>query len=494
MTRRGLLTLLLALASLAPANAAHAAWRPVTVPGAAAAAATSVPTGPQPSVEVSARGVTVSWSTPAGNATPTGYTVERTLSGGSATAAGGSCAGTVSGLSCTDTNLETGTYTYRVRAVRSAWTGAAGPASASASIAAASLSLGTTTFSSSGGTSSATLANFTGSEQVTFRLDSATGTVLGTSPATVTTTAAGAATGVTLTIPASLAAGAHTVYAVGAAGTQATAGITVSAPVAVLTIGTSTFATLPGSTTTAALSNFKASETVTFRLDSTSGTVLSTSPATVTTNASGAASALTITIPAGITTGAHTVYAIGGAGSQATAAITMSGLGASPTALTAANNTGTSRYPDSGDRIVVTFGNELRPSTLCSAWPATTAARSATGTVRLSTPASGKNTIEVTAMSGCTTFAIGSVDLGRTNLTSTASTVATWASSTIAWSNTAKTITITLGGTPTVTGGTLTRLASGNTAAATYTPSAAMWALSGADVTGTFTSSAIVPF
>ena len=54
--------------------------------------------------------------------------------------------------------------------------------------------------------------------------------------------------------------------------------------------------------------------------------------------------------------------------------------------------------------------------------------------------------------------------------------------------------TITLGGTPTVTNGSLVRLSSGNTAAATYTPSAAMWALSGADVTGTFTSSAIVPF
>lgn len=495
MSPRALLTLLVVLAAaLGPATVAQGAWRPTTVSGQSAARATAMPTGPQPTVTVTARTATVSWSAPAGTPAPTGYTVERTPSGGSATAAGGTCAGTVTTLTCTDAALATGSYTYRVRAVRALWTGAAGTASSAATVDAPSLSLGTTSFSQSGGSSTATLASFTAADQVTFRLDSTSGTVLTTSPATVTTTAAGAASSVTLTIPAALSAGAHTVYAVGAAGTQATASITVAAPTPTFSIGTSTFASLPGSTTTAAVTNFKASESIAFRLDSASGTVLTTSPASVTASASGAASAVTITIPAGITTGAHTVYAVGGAGSQATASITVSGAGSSPTAMTLSNSTGSSRLLDAGDRIVITFSNELRPSSICSSWGTTSAAKSATGSVRLYTPNGGSNTVDITAMTGCTTFAFGSINLGRTNLTTTSSTVATWASSTIAWSNTGKTLTITLGGTPSVTGGSVQRIASGNNAVATYTPDAALWALSGADVTGTFATSALVPF
>ena len=43
-------------------------------------------------------------------------------------------------------------------------------------------------------------------------------------------------------------------------------------------------------------------------------------------------------------------------------------------------------------------------------------------TVRIFTPAGGHNTLEVTAMSGCTSFAVGSIDFGRTNMTSTSGT------------------------------------------------------------------------
>ena len=203
---------------------------------------------------------------------------------------------------------------------------------------------------------------------------------------------------------------------------------------------------------------------------------------------------VTITIPGGITTGAHTIYAVGSSGSQATASMTMSGAGSSPTAMTLTNNTGSSRQMDTGDRIVITFSSQLRPSTICSAWPTTGSSKNTTGTVRLFTPSGGRNTVDITAMTGCTSFAFGAIDLGRTNLTSSSATVATWASSTIAWSSTARTLTITLGGTPTITGGSITRISSGNNAVATYTPSASLWALSGADVTGTFATSALVPF
>lgn len=495
MSRRATLIIALVLAAtLGPAGSAGAAWRPTAATGAGGARAAALPAGPAPSATVTARSVAVSWPAPTGAPEPTGYTVERTLSGGGTTAAGGSCAGTVTGRSCTDTDLATGTYTYRVRATRAGWTGAAGAPSGSATIAAPSLSLGTTSFGPSGGPSAATLAGFAAGETVTFRLDAANGTVLSTSPAAVTTTASGAASGVALTLPASLSAGTHTIHAIGATGTQAAATITVTAPVPAFTLGTSAFSTLPGSATSASLAGFRAGEAVTFRMDAPSGPVLTTSPATVTANASGAATGITIAIPGGLTSGAHTVYAIGAAGSQDADAFTMSGLGASPTSAALTNGTGITRYPDAGDRIVITFDRELRPSTLCAAWPSSSASRSTTGSVRLSTPTSGRNTIEVTAMTGCASFAFGGVDLGRTNLTSSTGTVATWGSSTIAWSVGARTVTITLGGTPTVTGGSLSRLSSGSTAAAAYTPDPALWALSGADVTGTVTTTAIVPF
>jgi hypothetical protein len=68
---------------------------------------------------------------------------------------------------------------------------------------------------------------------------------------------------------------------------------------------------------------------------------------------------------------------------------------------------------------------------------------------------------------------------------------ATFASSTIAWNATSRQLVLTLGGTPTVTGGTLTR-GSSSTSTVTYTPAAAMRSLVGGLVAGT--SKTISPF
>jgi hypothetical protein len=141
----------------------------------------------------------------------------------------------------------------------------------------------------------------------------------------------------------------------------------------------------------------------------------------------------------------------------------------------------------------MTYDRELQPRSICSAWSATSASASTTGTVRVFTPPGGRNTLDVTAMTGCTSFAVGSIDLGRTNMTSSSGTVLTY-SATIAWSRTSRRVTITLTSNATATGGSLTRIPSGNNAVATLTPSSALRALSGAAVTGTFSTGAIVPF
>lgn len=473
------------LALVAQATSARAAWRAPATSGSGASGATLLPAGTQPSVAAgaAARSVAVSWATVAGIPAAARYRVVRTPNGGGAAT---TVCNDVATVSCTDTAVPTGTWRYAVAVRLSGWTGAAGTTSAAIAVAAPAMSLSPATITSLPGTTSATLTGFAASETVTFRLDSASGTVLTTSPATTTTSASGGATA-TVTIPSGTTSGAHTVYATGAGGLSATAALTVTLPTPAVTLTATTFATLPG-TTTATVAAFGASEPVTFRLDSSSGTSLGTATA----NASGAGSG-SITIPAGTTSGAHTVYAVGGAGSSATQAITVSALGASPTAMSFTNGGSTSRQPDNGDSVTLTFDRELQPRSICSAWSATSATGSTTGTVRLSTPASGRNTLEVTAMTGCTSFGVGAIDMGRTNMTTTTSTVVTF-NATIAWSNTNKRITITLSSNGSATGGSLQRLASGNTAVATYTPAAWLRSLAGAAVTGTFSTAAIVPF
>ncbi len=67
--------------------------------------------------------------------------------------------------------------------------------------------------------------------------------------------------------------------------------------------------------TGATLAGYAANDPVTFRLDSTSGAVLTGSITTV--DAGGAASGFTVTIPSGTAEGSHTIVAIGGSGAVA---------------------------------------------------------------------------------------------------------------------------------------------------------------------------------
>jgi hypothetical protein len=89
-----------------------------------------------------------------------------------------------------------------------------------------------------------------------------------------------------------------------------------------LSLTPATVASLPA-TLTGQLSNYRAGQSASFRLDNaTTGTVLTGSITPSTVPANGAAS-VSVTIPAGTSTGAHTIYAIGSAGDVASAATTV---------------------------------------------------------------------------------------------------------------------------------------------------------------------------
>ena len=270
---------------------------------------------------VNGRDVSLSWPADTlSDGTATTYFVLRDSSG-----AGGTCAGVLSSstLSCTDTGVPSGAHTYTVVPTYLMWTGASASV-ASPVVGTPSLGLSPTSTTTLPRNVAATVGNFVDNETVTFRLDDAgTGTVLATSPGTVSTGASGGAASPTVTIPAGIADGSHTVYAVGSLGDQASATFTVNVS-PTLSFSNGTFSSLPATLSGGAITYFRANETVSFHLDSATGTTLTSSPASVSIGANGqTGSAFTLTVPAGIADGAHTVYAVGGSGSQATYSISV---------------------------------------------------------------------------------------------------------------------------------------------------------------------------
>lgn len=132
-------------------------------------------------------------------------------------------------------------------------------------------------------------------------------------------------------------------------------------PLGALTVvGAPTFTITSGTPVTAlpaivsgTVTGFAVSTALTFRLDSPTGPILSSSPSTVQTSPS---QAVTFTLPAGTTDGARTIFVIGSDGRQASAALTV----AVPPKL----QTLVMRDLDGNgkvDRVVATFDEALAP-------------------------------------------------------------------------------------------------------------------------------------
>jgi hypothetical protein len=111
-------------ALLMPTTAAFAAWA-TSGAGAAAGAATTMPSGAAPSGTPGTGSVTLTWSsvTLTDGAAVTGYVIKRYDSNGTSYVVNASCAGVVATTSCTEQTVPAGTWSYTDTPVAGSWTG-----------------------------------------------------------------------------------------------------------------------------------------------------------------------------------------------------------------------------------------------------------------------------------------------------------------------------------------------------------------------------------
>jgi hypothetical protein len=224
--RRTFVVALLVVALSGISSVAFAAWE-ITGDGEGRAKADSMPTGSTPSATVSNRNVTVTWPqvTIPGRGPADSYRVTRYNESGEAQTIISNCTGQITGLTCTEIGVPGGQWRYSVSPNYALWVGPNGPLSIAVTVNAPSLNLNPTTITQFPAQITATLANFLPDQNVTIRLDGVGGQQLGS-----LTSGAGGGGSQTVSIPNTVADGAHTLYAVGAGGDQATADFTVNAP------------------------------------------------------------------------------------------------------------------------------------------------------------------------------------------------------------------------------------------------------------------------
>ncbi|HKN40852.1 MAG TPA: Ig-like domain-containing protein [Acidimicrobiia bacterium] len=126
------------VAVVVSAGAALAAWTIGSIGASGRGAARTLPTGPTPTATAGGSTVTVSFTQVSlgasvlGSLTGGGYAVKRYSSGGAAQTVGAACNATISGsaatLSCAESSVPAGTWSYKVTPVLSGWTGIEGTA------------------------------------------------------------------------------------------------------------------------------------------------------------------------------------------------------------------------------------------------------------------------------------------------------------------------------------------------------------------------------
>jgi hypothetical protein len=230
------------------ADPASAGWG-ASGGGSGTSKAKTAPAGNTPTVSVSGRNVTVSWSQSsfAGGPAVGAYKVKRyDASSGTVQTIGSGCSGVIAALTCTETGVPAGSWRYSVTPVQGNWLGTESTGSTSATVNPPALTLGSTTVTSLPATVSGTVSSFVTGETLTFRLDDAsTGTVLSgsSSPSSIPTNGSAS---ISVTIPTGVSNGSHTVYAVGSQGSTASAAITVTVDTVAPTVGATVIAKTQG--------------------------------------------------------------------------------------------------------------------------------------------------------------------------------------------------------------------------------------------------------
>ncbi len=197
---------------------------------------------------------------------------------------------------------------------------------------------------------------------------------------------------------------------------------------------------------------------------------------------------------AGLATGCYryTLTGLDLAGNTVAISTTVK-LGVYASAVSLVNGTGTAGRVDQGDRVVVTFSDDIAVSSLCSAWSGNTSDQLINAdnavTVTLVDGVPGNDSLTVSS-SQCT------LNVGNLGLASTAYTLATVTfggagpnASTVAWSASTRQLTVTLGA---VSGPGPAVVATN--VVATYTPSVAVTNPGAVPLGGSFATAAVKQF
>ncbi|MFM2077309.1 MAG: hypothetical protein RJA49_1199, partial [Actinomycetota bacterium] len=211
-----------------PMRDATAAFSASTT-GTGSAAAQSVPQSSAPVAVAVGREVTVSWAaTTLSGGTPAGsYVVRRYDTSNNAQTILSACT-TVTTTSCVEHNVPSGTWVYSVQAAMASWTGAESAKSSQTTVSTSSFVLDSTaTITSLPSIQTGKISNYAVGETLTYRLDSASGTLLTGSPATVTSSSLMA---VSVTLPVGTSDAPHSIFVVGSLGSVASAAVDLSFP------------------------------------------------------------------------------------------------------------------------------------------------------------------------------------------------------------------------------------------------------------------------
>ncbi len=232
-TRRLTMIVILAVIGLAAvfggrSNRATASYSAATA-GDGRSIAQLVPPGPTPAALAVGRDMTVTWSesTLTGGTPASDYLVRRYDTNSVEANVGAGCAGLVGGLSCVESAVPAGTWQYTITPILGGWTGTESIKSAPQVTSSAALVLSSPTINALPATLVGSSTGFVAGESLTFRLDSATGSVLAGTPSVV---APGGTDSITVTIPLGTDDTPHSVFAVGGSGTQASHSIYVLDP------------------------------------------------------------------------------------------------------------------------------------------------------------------------------------------------------------------------------------------------------------------------
>lgn len=188
-------------------------------------------------------------------------------------------------------------------------------------------------------------------------------------------------------------------------GAEGAQGATITVSTASFTLGSTAPITALPAAVTGTVSQFEVGETLTYRLDSTTGPVLSGSPSTVTDSTS---MSVSVTIPAGTTDAPHSVFVVGSTGSFASAAINI----VIPPQLVSVqmrdlNSNGKI------DQVTATFDDALEPYS-AGLVPWTLANVPSGGSLSTVTVSGATATLTITEGAGAANTAVGSFTIGLT--------------------------------------------------------------------------------